>query len=88
MVNDTESSVLATFEFLNNQSDNGIIEGLEVDVEDAIDHDSGSLENDESEDVLNEFDLVLNNRMDMNERDLPNWNQSGKIELYACLHFD
>ncbi|KAJ6222160.1 hypothetical protein RDWZM_000705 [Blomia tropicalis] len=74
MVNDAESSVLATFEFLNNQSDNGIMENIEGEDEDAIDNNEvGSIGNDETEEVMNEFDMILNNRMDMNEHDIANW---------------
>ncbi|OTF77349.1 hypothetical protein BLA29_009606, partial [Euroglyphus maynei] len=73
MVNDTESSVLATFEFLNNQNDHEsmtMLEKIDVDDEDVIDHqplgavDGSTMNNDETEEVLNEFDMILNNRMD------------------------
>lgn len=79
MINDTESSVLATFEFLNSQNDNGIMEGIEVEDEDVIDNNEpGSIGNDETEEVLNEFDMILNNnRMDLNEHDLTNWKSNG-----------
>lgn len=85
MINDAESSVLATFEFLNNQNDNGIMEGIEVDVEDTIDHDPNSMDNEETEEVLNEFDMILNNRMDLNQRDLADWNTSGILAYYSTI---
>lgn len=85
MVNDAESSVLATFEFLNNQSDNGIMENIEGEDEDAIDNNEvGSIGNDETEEVMNEFDMILNNRMDMNEHDIANWKPNG-INFFVCL---
>lgn len=86
LVNDAESSVLATFEFLNNQNDNGMIEGIKADDDDYIDNaEQGSVGNDETEEVLNEFDLILNNRMDINEHDLTNWKSSGKLFKLTLL---
>lgn len=77
LVNDAESSVLATFEFLNNQNDNGMMEGIKTDDDDYIDSaEPGSVGNDETEEVLNEFDLILNNRMEINEHELTNWKSS------------
>ncbi|KAH9529776.1 hypothetical protein DERF_003643 [Dermatophagoides farinae] len=72
MVNDTESSVLATFEFLNNQNDHesmSMLENIDVEDEDVIDQplsdgSGGTMNNDETEEVLNEFDMILNNRVD------------------------
>jgi len=88
IVNDAESSVLATFEFLNNQNDNGIMEGIEVEDEDVIDsNDPGSIGNDETEEVLNEFDMILNNRMDLNEHDLANWKSNGTFDALTILSF-
>lgn len=76
MVNDTESSVLATFEFLNNQNDHesmSMLENIDVEDEDVIDQplsdgSGGTMNNDETEEVLNEFDMILNNRVD-NQRE-------------------
>lgn len=80
LVNDAESSVLATFEFLNNQNDNGMMEGMKADDDDYIDSaEQGSVGNDETEEVLNEFDLILNNRMEINEHELTNWKSSGTL---------
>lgn len=88
LVNDAESSVLATFEFLNNQNDNGMMEGIKAEDDDYIDSaEQGSVGNDETEEVLNEFDLILNNRMDINEHDLTNWKSSGKLFTLATLYF-
>ncbi|XP_027201076.2 connector of kinase to AP-1 [Dermatophagoides pteronyssinus] len=76
MINDAESSVLATFEFLNNQNDHdSMLDKIDVDDEDVMDqsldtqgggggdHGSTMNNNDETEEVLNEFDMILNNRM-------------------------
>lgn len=87
LVNDAESSVLATFEFLNNQTDNGIIEGIKVDDDDYIDNETGTVGSDETEEVLNEFDMILNNRMDLNEHDLANWKSNGKKASSSHLCF-
>lgn len=70
---DAESSVLATFDFLTSAADNGMIEGIEDD-EDVLDNDSGSLG---GEEVLNEFDMFLNPRMDLNDNNLANWKGGG-----------
>lgn len=89
MINDSESSVLATFEFLNSQNDNGIMEGIgterlwKVEDEDIIDNDPGSIGNDETEEVLNEFDMILNNRMELNEHDLTNWKSNGTFQEFS-----
>ncbi len=86
LVNDAESSVLATFEFLNNQNDNGMMEGIKTDDDDYIDSaEPGSVGNDETEEVLNEFDLILNNRMEINEHELTNWKSSGKLFTFLRL---
>lgn len=85
MVNDAESSVLATFEFLNNQADNGMMEGIEVEDEDVIDNDGGAIANDETEEVMNEFDMIINNRMELNERELATWKQNGTFSIPHSL---
>lgn len=84
MVNDTETSVLATFDFLHNQTDTSNLEGNEADDEDIIDGDNGQASGTE---MLNEFDMFLNNRIDLNDSDLPNWKSSGKklARLIFCV---
>lgn len=64
MAYESESSVLATFEFLHNQNDE---ESNDVEDEDI----DGSLGPIETEEVLNEFDMILNNnRIELNEHDM------------------
>ncbi|KPM03979.1 striatin-3-like protein [Sarcoptes scabiei] len=73
MVNDTESSVLATFEFLNNQNDHEMMENVDIEDEDVIDHDANSTNlNNDSEEVVNEFDIIYRKRMDANKNE-PKW---------------
>jgi len=79
MLKDAESNVLATFEFLNEQNDNALVEALEVDDDDIADSpDSSALANDDTEEVMNEFDMMLSNRIDVNESELANWKANGK----------
>src|SRR5699024_10455028 len=39
----------------------------------------------ETEEVMNEFDMILNNRIDLSERDLANWKSNGRSTKLLCL---
>lgn len=75
---ESESSVLATFEFLHNQNDE---ESNDVEDEDI----DGSLGPIETEEVLNEFDMILNsNRLDLNEHEMK-WKSQNGIKIIKLI---
>lgn len=72
---DAESSVLATFDFLHNTTDNGMIEGID-DEEDVLDNDSGAMG---GEEVLNEFDMFINPGIDLPSSNLHSWKSNAGL---------